>query len=220
MRAAFTFSLVALVGCFSPNLEGVSFLCDDANPQCPAGYECAESRCFSTDNIPMTGTDPTPVPDGGTGMMGATGCASGMGFDVSRDQQRPVFACPGTFTADGDKTKNVNRLCATGFSICGDAMRVNLQACNALSTGFFVARSIARRASNSTDVQCMAPMGGTRELLWAGCGRNMGKDVFTAMCGGFSAARDCDLASSFGCYNNSLEGAFNKDAASGALCCK
>ena len=229
MRTAFSLSLFALVaGCFSPNLEGVSFLCDEANPQCPAGYECAESKCFPTDNFPLTMPDPDPTPlppDAGGGMMGAAGCASNTGFNVSKDMMRPAFACPGTFTNSTDKQRNVNRLCAAGYVVCGDATRVNVGACNMITTGFFVARVVARRSSSSTEVACMSPGGNQKEALWAGCGRT-GQDIFMApMCGmGFTAARDCNLdtkVSSFGCWSTTnLDAAYNTQAASGALCCK
>lgn len=226
MRTAFSLSLFALVaGCFSPNLEGVSFLCDDANPQCPAGYECAESKCFPTDRITlmMPEPDPTPLPpDAGGGMMGAAGCASGNGFNVSKDMMRPAFACPGTWQSTGDKTKNINRLCAAGYVVCGDATRVNITACNMIPTGYFVARVVARRNKNSTEVACMTPGGNQGEVLWAGCGRT-GQDIFMApMCGmGFTSARDCDPGSAFGCFSyTSLDSTFNTQAASGALCCK
>jgi hypothetical protein len=222
MRIAFGLTLVALTfaGCFSPNLEGVSFVCDESNPQCPAGYTCTEGRCVQGSGTSMM-EPPTSTVDGGSGNAGAAGCSAGVGFDVSKDVARPTYACPGTFQNDfGNPQRNVNRLCAAGYAVCTDANRVNLSACNQITTGYFVARVDTRRQSGMTDVQCGTPNGTYREELWAGCGRTS-KEIFQANCSGFTSARDCDPMSTFFCmYKGWLETATNTDPNSGALCCK
>lgn len=222
MRIAFGLTLVALTfgGCFSPNLEGVAFVCDETNPQCPAGYTCTEGRCVTGTGGTMMEPPTTPAVDGGSGMAGAAGCTSGVGFDVSKEAARPTYACPGTFQADFDRNKNVNRLCASGYAICTDANRVNITACSAISSGYFVARVDTRRQAGMSDVQCGTPNNTYKEELWAGCGR-AGKDIFQANCSGFTSARDCDPQTTFFCmYKGSLESATNTDPNSGALCCK
>lgn len=220
MRISLGLSLLALTlsGCFSPNLEGVTFVCDESNPQCPAGYTCTEGRCVQGSGSMME--PPGSTVDGGGGNAGAAGCASGVGFDVSKDMTRPAYACPGTFQADFSSQKNVNRLCASGYAICGDASRVNVPMCNMIMTGYFVARVDTRRQAGMSDVQCGSPNNTYKEELWGGCGRS-GTGIFQANCSGFTSARDCDPQTTFSCmFKGSLESSTNTDANSGALCCK
>lgn len=199
------------VSCYSPDLSGVNYTCDEANPYCPDGLECIVGACLPPGSTP-------PVPDGGTagppdGSMTVNGC-KGQGFVVGQN----VFACPGAFNPDTrDAVPAASALCATGFKICGDAKGLDIPMCRALG-GFFAAQVNVRR--NNNNFECGVS---NSNPYYAGCGKNARNTVsdvpMMQQCAGFPQAIDCRGDNQWLCDPNQLERTTNPISADGVLCC-
>lgn len=203
-----------LFGCFAPDLSGAMLLCDSSH-FCPDGYSCVNGQC-------QVGTGGNP---GGTdgGASGPSGCADGMGSDVtSSSSGKAAWACPGTYQASSDPTKNADRLCASGFDVCTVADSVNQNTCNNLG-GFFLA-NVAVKWTNSSS-SCGPSAGqGNQTAGFAGCGKNVSWYVAgISSCSGFSKAMSdwnnntLQIGSP---YNPLTTTTTNSASSNGVLCCK
>ncbi len=207
----FCIGLIAfLCSCYSPNLSGVTYTCDDLNPYCPDGLTCIGGVCR------LPGVDAggnTLMPDA---LMSAAGCHSGMGFVVGT-----AFACPGTF--DGQKTL-ASQLCAAGYHICTNATGIDQTTCRTLS-GFFAAQVQMHRDAKSLDPMTFAcgPAMMMQLRLISGCGRMTANDVFDVTkqaCSGFDQALDCILDNAWNCDTAMmLDMAQQSNPGDGVLCC-
>lgn len=212
MRKIMLFSITLLVGCFAPDLTATQLLCDESH-FCPDGFSCIAGICQLGSGSGGT--------DGGGGSL-TSGCADGKGTDVSGGTVKPAWACPGTYQADGDRTKNAARLCAAGYDICTTAATINQSTCNNLN-GFFLANSPVRaQGTNNTACTTAATTGG-QTAAWAGCGKTIYSVGSAPDCGGFTRAM-YDLAGN-GLRINSpfspLAGTTQNDSSTnGVLCCK
>ena len=219
-------------GCFNPDLTGVVFKCDDINnTQCPAGQVCLEGNCVTTDII---GGGPTD--DGGTGsadlagtVPSVTGCAAGGGNDVSKGQSKLVYTCAGTFDSTFNTSRNINRLCATGYELCTKADNIDMNKCSQEPSGFFMARVITQRDNMMASKNGCGSPGKNQGPMWAGCGASLSYVVpLASSCSNFTKAWDCGYSQTTGdtqldCYNfggYSPEASASKRADHGALCCK
>ena len=202
----FSAILIFAASCYSPDLSGVRYSCDEANPYCPDGLECIGGSCLTP------GSTPT-VPDGGTvpdGMVAAPGCKSGSGFVVGS-----AYACPGAFDHTADQ------LCASGYRICTDSPGIDQTACKMLS-GFFAAAVNVRRTSGGSNPSYGCGTN-TQDPYLAGCGRSMPNIAAlsgNSVCMGFTQALACVAERNWDCNNASLSQTVNRNAGDGVLCCK
>jgi hypothetical protein len=202
-------AVVFALSCYSPDLSGVRYTCDEANPYCPDGLECIAGSCLTPGSTPTT--------DGGTAMpdgtMAAAGCRSGQGFVVGT-----AFACPGAFNGNGgDNIPPASQLCADTYRICPDAAGIDQTACKMLS-GFFAAQVNVRR--NNSVYQC--GVSGSNPFF-AGCGgaRSTVVDLPAGqMCQNFGQAIDCMRDDPWYCTDGNLNNISNSSNADGVLCCK
>jgi hypothetical protein len=202
------------VSCYSPDLSGVQYTCDEFNPYCPDGLECIGGVCLQPGS---------PLPDGGSsgppdGTMAAAGCRSGQGFVVGS-----AFACPGRFNDNGgDTIPSGAQLCADNFQPCTMASGIDQAKCRSLG-GFFAAKVPVRRDTDSPpNYACGTPNSAQRLVLFAGCGRNTNFDLTPPlMCGGFTQLLDCSAEQNWDCgtsgnFDNIDE---QNNSADGVLCC-
>ena len=177
MRKLLFFPVALLFGCFAPDLAGAMFLCDPSH-FCPDGYSCVSGRC-------QIGNGGTSTGDGGA--SGPSGCADGMGSEVSGSSAgKPAWACAGTYQASSDPAKNATKLCAAGYDICAVADSINLNTCNNLG-GFYLANVPVRW--QFTTPSC-GPSGGqgNQTAGFAGCGKSVNSVFGISSCSGFSKA--------------------------------
>lgn len=211
MRKIMLFPIALLFGCFNPDLTTATLICD-ASHFCPDGYSCIDGLCRLG-----PGDNPQPGTDGG--MTVISGCADGKGADVSSSVTKPAWACPGTYQADKDNTKNADRLCAAGYAICTNADSVNQSACGNVN-GFFLA-DVPVRFQNFNSSCGVA--GGGQTPAWGGCGKSTGSTSNISACSGFMRAM-YDFNNSQLKINSPftpLAGSTQNDAGSnGVLCCK
>ncbi len=213
MRKILFFPIALLFGCFNPDLTAATLICDPGH-FCPDGYSCIDGVCK-----PGTGgfqTDGGGIVDMTTTM---SGCSDGKGSEVSSSSVKPAWACPGTYQASGDSTKNADRLCAVGFAICTLADTVSQNSCNNVN-GFFLA-DVPVRFQNFNS-SC-GVSGGGQTPAWAGCGKSTGNVANISACGGFGKAMydfnntQLKINSPF----TPLAATTQNDATSnGVLCCK
>lgn len=200
------------VSCYNPDLSGVSYTCDEANPYCPDGLECVSGACLTPGSTPA-------VPDGGTagppdGSMTVNGC-KGQGFVVGMN----YFACPGVFNGDTrDMIPAASALCATGFKICGDAKGLDVAACRAL--GGFFATSVNMRRNGNGNFECGVS---NNNPYYAGCGKDARQTVddvpMTQQCAGLPQAIDCRGDQQWYCDPSQLDRTTNPVGVDGVLCC-
>lgn len=210
-----------LFGCFAPDLSGAMLLCDSSH-FCPDGYSCVNGQC-------QIGTGGNPGgTDGGTGggtdggSSGPSGCADGMGSDVT-SSGKAAWACPGTYQASSDPTKNADRLCSSGFGICTVADSVNQNTCNNLG-GFFLANVAVKWTNGSSSCGPSAGQG-NQTAGFAGCGKNVSQWYVSGIsaCSGFLKAMSdsSNFTLQIGSPYNPLTTTTSSNAASnGVLCCK
>ena len=205
-------AVMLAVRCYSPDLSGVHYTCDETNPYCPDGLECIEGACLPPGS--------TPTSDGGSlpdGTMAVMGCASGQGFAVGN-----AFACPGQFNTADDAIPKASALCATGYKLCTDAGMVDQNACKMLK-GFFAGQVNLKRSGNGQNnqpLQCGYQM---FNPFFGGCGvsrTNIIGLTGTQVCSGFGQAVDCVSEQAWQCNSNNLDGSINTNAGDGVLCCK
>ena len=211
MRKIMLFPIALLFGCFNPDLTTATLICD-ASHFCPDGYSCIDGLCRLG-----PGDNPQPGTDGG--MTVVSGCADGKGADVSSSVTKPAWACPGTYQADKDNTKNADRLCAAGYAICTSADMVSQSACGNVN-GFFLA-DVPVRFQNFNSSCGVA--GGGQTPAWGGCGKSTGSTSNISACSGFMRAM-YDFNNSQLKINSPftpLAGSTQNDASgNGVLCCK
>lgn len=219
MRRFLPFASLALLACYNPDLTSVRFACvGDGKPDdCPSGYSCLQSVCRPPGELP-------PLPDGGSTDRMAAGCASGKGFDVSRESTGgQAFACSGTFAGTG--SNNANSLCAGGYFPCLNANNINLDKCTAPGVqGFFIANKLGEHDQGNG--ACGAQMNLVDDY-WVGCGNTTAIRLITIMpmCNGFSTGRDCEnnTGSEFNCRDdrdNPIEQVASANPVHGVLCCR
>lgn len=215
-------SLGTVAACYSPDLSGVHYICDENNPYCPDGLTCIAGTCAKPGESPIngdlgSGTDLGPSPDGS---MPAVGCKSGAGFALGGD----VFACPGKFSTFRGIQRG-DQLCAGGYALCSQAGGADLARCKTLS-GFFASTTPERRDKNNTDPSkfvCEAPKGGNDQRLFTGCGHSAQAPTYEIpnACAGFTQVVDCYVGGAWGCFSSTeLKDADNTVATDGVLCCK
>lgn len=207
MRKIFLFSIF-LFGCFAPDLTATQLLCDESH-FCPDGFSCIAGICQMGSGGGGTGSD---------GGVSSSGCADGKGSDVS-SSVKSSWACPGTYQANGDNTKNAARLCAAGYSICTSAEAVNLSTCNNVN-GFYLADVPVRFQSFNSSCGIA---GNNQTPAWAGCGKSTSSVSNIGGCNNFAKAmydfnnQQLDINSPF----SPLAGTTQNDSSSnGVLCCK
>lgn len=194
--------------CYSPDLTGVRYTCDTANPYCPDGLTCVGGICQ------LPGGDSGdggigPAPDGGAAI---SGCRSGTGTKVGT-----AFACPGRFNNNVfDSVPTASQRCADGYKLCTDSVGIDLSACQNLS-GFFASQVPVHR-ENQTMLVCGAASG-NQSRLFAGCGRATNTVLsLSPACTGFDQALDCSDPQ-WTCDRNSLDNTSQKNDFDGVLCC-
>lgn len=222
-------SLGTAAACYSPDLSGVHYICDENNPYCPDGLTCIAGTCAKPGETPMNGdlgSNPdltTPAnPDAAMPMpMPAAGCQSGLGFVLGGD----VFACPGKFSVvRGASIPHADQLCASGYALCSQPGGADLAKCKTLS-GFFGATQSARRDKNVYDPSrfvCELPKNGGDVHLYTGCGRSAQAPTYdiSNACAGFTQVVECTFGGAWGCLGNTeLKDADNTVATDGVLCC-
>ena len=215
MRKILLFPIAMLFGCFNPDLTAASLICDPSH-FCPDGYSCINGLCA---------TGSVGGGDGGTTAVDMTttmsGCSDGAGSDVSSGTGKPAWACPGTYQASSDNTKNATRLCASGFDICAAADTVNQNTCNSLG-GFFLANVSVRFQGGSGSCGVSSGSGG-QTAAWAGCGKMIYTVGSAPSCNGFNRAMY-----DFNGNNLSINQPYqplttttsNQAGSNGVLCCK
>lgn len=220
MKKLWPILFATLASCYSPNLTGVSYTCDELNPYCPDGLVCTSGRCQppGVDNVDA-GSSKQP-----DGLMAAVGCRSGIGYTVGAT----AYACPGVFNSDRtDSIPAASQLCADMYQICAKSTGIDLAQCRTLP-GFFAAQVQAHRdATTNVDPQqitCGMP-GRNQAQLFVGCGRTTQNIVFNLtgpqMCEGFGQALDCTNETAWDCNNGlNLDAATQRNASDGVLCCK
>lgn len=219
LRSAFgTLALLFGVSCYSPDLSGVRYSCDETNPYCPDGLECSGGVCVppgggnnNSDGPPASG------PDGG---MSVAGCRYGGGTDLGGG----VFACPGAFNRNRNNgLPRASELCANGATICNTPRSANLALCNTLP-GFFGSTQQARydgsgSKNDPNNYDCQAS-GGFQDRAVAGCGRLTSNMTADKNCGGFTRVLDCDAVQSWVCNSSTLDDSHdNTNPSDGVLCC-
>ncbi|MBL9004914.1 MAG: hypothetical protein JNJ46_11755 [Myxococcales bacterium] len=216
LLSALGLALVALsASCYSPDLSGVKYACDEVNPYCPDGLECISGVCSK----PGTGTEPPPMQpsDGGAPLAG---CRFAGGTDLGGG----VFACPGEFNRNRSGGRPIaSELCAIGASICSSPKTADMAKCNSLP-GFFAGTQPARydgRGSlndpNNYDCQ-QADNPGNRAV--AGCGRLARDQIVAKTCGNFSRVLQCFAVQSWTCNSDLVDDSHdNSNAQDGVLCC-
>lgn len=209
--------LALLGGCYSPDLSGVRYTCDEANPYCPDGLFCLSGVCQKQSGMVSDAGAGGGLPDG---VMSAPGCRLGMGYTVGS-----AFACPSEFSSNAaDSIPAASQLCATGYQLCSMAAVIDLAACRKLS-GFFAAQ-VPMRRGNSLDPKtfvCGATSGQMQMPLFAGCGRQTKDDVYDVAqqaCGGFTQALDCFQDPKWFCKSTNLDGVDQQNSFDGVLCCR
>lgn len=211
MRKIMLFSITLLVGCFAPDLTATQLLCDESH-FCPDGFSCIAGICQLGSGSGGT--------DGGGGSL-TSGCADGKGTDVSGGTVKPAWACPGTYQADGDRTKNAARLCAAGYDICTTAATINQSTCNNVN-GFFLA-DVTVRFQGITG-SC-GTASGNQVAAWAGCGKSNSSigSLGGQGCSNFTKAmydwnnQQLDINSPFSPLAGTTQ---NDSSTNGVLCCK
>jgi len=204
MRKSLVLPIALLMGCFAPDLSGITFKCD-ADRACPDGYTCSTGECKVPGDVPVPTPNPTP------------GCSGTNGSDVSGSGTGKVWACPGKW----DQSQLASGLCATGYSICKDASAVNLGICNAKS-GFFFA-DVGVYKANGNRLDC-----GSNNNLWdrgfAGCGTSPdNQQKASSICGGFNRAiigTDSTLLKVLKANDTLAKSTENTSSENGVLCCK
>lgn len=213
----FAAAALFIAGCFNPDLTGVEFTCDvDTSSQCPAGLSCVDGNC-AVPSPPLMIVAPSAP--------SSTGCALGGGVDISKNG-KSSWACAGVFDATKDNTKNINRLCAAGYSLCTTADNIDLTKCDKDAPGFYMARVPTKRDKrNDTTAQCTQIGSYTNYPSWAGCGAAQGNALpLSPKCSNFARTWDCSTDDMLACdglgFPFTPEGARNARADYGALCCK
>lgn len=207
MRKIMLFSISLLVGCFDPDLTTAQLLCDSSH-FCPDGFSCIAGICQMGSGSGSS--------DGG--VLANSGCSDGKGSDVSGSVAKPAWACPGTYQALADATKNATRLCAAGFSICTMADTINLSTCNNVN-GFYLADVPARFGFGNSSC---GTAGNNQSAAWAGCGKST-SNINNIMCGNFTKAmvdwqnQQLDINSPFSPLATTTQ---NDASTNGVLCCK
>ena len=214
------FAAAALLvsGCFNPDLTGVEFTCDvSTSPQCPAGLSCVDGNC-AVPLPPLMIIAPTAP--------STTGCALGGGVDISKSG-KSAWACAGIFEGrKDDSTRNINRLCAAGYSLCTNADAIDLSKCDKDAPGFYMSRVFSvHNNKNDKSAQCAAQGTNTFFPGWAGCGAAQTNSLpLPTKCSGFARTWDCQIDRMLACDDGGFpltpEGAQNERADYGALCCK
>lgn len=207
MRKSLVLPIALLMGCFAPDLSGITFKCD-ADRACPDGYTCSTGECKVSGDVPVpTPTDPN-------------GCASGTGIDVSSNGKDRAWACAGTYNSS---TNPASRLCATGYRICANATSININNCNS-KDGFFLADMPLYWKNFNQN--CQASNGDKNDNpAFAGCGKgSSGNKKWPISCGfGFSEAMDDWNNSSLdvsGANTSISVSTTNTESKNGVLCCK
>lgn len=205
------------VSCYNPDLAGVHYSCDEANPYCPDGLDCIAGVCQKPGADPGGSTDgPPPVADGGTTLVA---CRNPGGTDLGGG----VFACPGVFNrARAGGQPVAAELCANGASICTSPRTADLQKCNGLA-GFFGSTQPARYDGNGRgdprNYSCQTT-GNLGDVAVPGCGRLTNGQVVDKACGGFTRVLDCRQVTTWTCNSNTLDNNHdNTNPNDGVLCC-
>lgn len=205
MSLRHTALLLALSGCFQPDLTRVTVLCPSESPNCPTGMVCVGGVCM-----------PPPEADGAVPVDGevadATGGDSASSVMGCRGQGAVYLGpsatgCPGTFTAGG-----ADGLCATGWASCTSAAGVDQMTCN--TAGSFFAAEVPAHWVGTVDMEMC--VGADFNQLLYGCG--IGGRTGTAKCGGLPRVRD--MSGAWSTPNGTLAGAKNDDPKQGVMCCK
>lgn len=217
-------SLGTVAACYSPDLSGVHYICDENNPYCPDGLTCIAGTCAKPGQLPGgdlgTGNPdggPPPNPDGGM-----SGCRAGGGTPLGGN----VWACPGKFSiVRGPEVPHADQLCLDGYGLCSQANGADLAKCKTL-TGFFAAQTSVRGDKGSMDPSkliCGDPKNGNDSHFYTGCGRSAQGTVYDIPdpCAGFSQVIECHFGGVWGCLSYTpLSQADNTVATDGVLCCK
>ncbi len=210
MRKLLFVPLSLLFGCFAPDLTGTMLMCDSSH-FCPDGYSCIAGVCKLGSGGNPTGSD------GGSG--GSSGCADGMGSDVSASAASPAWACPGTYQASSDTSKNATKLCASGYDLCTAADTVNQNSCNNLG-GFFLANVVVRWQNFREEC---GTAGNNQVAGFAGCGKAIYGSTNIPSCGGFQKGmfefNNTQLSISSP-YSPLATTTKNDSSSNGVLCCK
>jgi hypothetical protein len=182
--------------------------CDLAHP-CPAGLICqADQTC---------GQEPAQV-DAGADMTAGSDLSPPYGCTVP--DGKPVgasWACPVTL----QKGQGASTICASGFSLCKDASRIDQAACKALS-GFYFADIFDSYDGSLTNAPCTT-RAGTRPTFW-GCGRiNITAPAIVfqmpKQCAGFERAIDCSSVLNLNCTYALNDANWVGVSGLGVLCC-
>jgi hypothetical protein len=217
MRKIMFAPIALLFGCFNPDLTAASLNCDTSH-FCPDGYSCIAGLC----KLGTTGNNGDMAGGGGNPDLtpNMSGCADGAGSDVSSGSGKPAYACPGTYSAGSDPTKNAARLCAVGWDICTIADTINQNTCNNLG-GFFLA-NVAVHSQGGSNF-CGAVGGGGQMAAWAGCGKSIYSVSQITACSGFGKAM-FDLSGNNLSINQPYQPltttTSNQANTNGVLCCK
>ncbi len=207
------------VSCYNPDLAGVHYSCDEANPYCPDGLECSGGVCQKPGSDPGGTTDgpPPPPTDGGTAVAG---CRYGGGTDLGAG----VFACPGRFNPNrSGGLPRASELCAAGASICSSPRTADMQKCNSLP-GFFGSTQPARYDGNGSrgsgsNYSCSSTNNQFNRAV-AGCGRLANGQIADKACNGFTRVLDCTAVDPWTCYSSTLDDSHdNTNPSDGVLCC-
>lgn len=207
-RLRLAFPLV-LAACVRPDENLIKIICGDGQPPCPEGKSCVAGFCAGAVDAAVTddaATDASMTTDQASSMPDlrpVQGCASGTGVALGA----MASACPGAFSAGQARQR-----CATGWSLCTQASKVDLAAAASLQ-GFFVADQPAYW-SGTKDIETCGTSLGNQLLYGAGTGGRAG----TAKCGGFMVVRDVETG--WSTSNGSLDNAANTNAKDGVLCCR
>lgn len=208
-------SLGTFAACYSPDLSGVHYSCDQTNPYCPDGQTCINGTCAFPGDTPAGDLG---NPDGGPA---ASGCKAGGGTQLGGD----VWACPGKFSVvRGPDVPHADQLCASGYGLCTQAGSADLAKCKML-TGFFAAKADAKgdKGTMAPDaIACDPPKNGNDAHFYPGCGKSAQATVIdiTHSCVGFSQVVECHFGGVWGCLSNTpLDQADNTIATDGVLCC-
>ncbi len=197
--------LVAISGCFQPDLAKVTILCPSESPDCPSGLVCQVGVCMPAPEADGAATIDLAAVDaaGGDSATSVEGCRGPGAVYLGPS----ATGCPGAFAAGGASV-----LCAVGWAPCTTAAGVDQAACNAAQS-FFAGEVPAYWVGTMATETC----GGAdfNQLLY-GCG--IGGRIGTEKCGGMPRVRD--VAGVWSAPNGTLAGARNDDPKQGVACCK
>ncbi len=214
--SALGFAFVALAtSCYSPDLSGVKYSCDEVNPYCPDGLECSGGVCVK----PGSGSDASPMLPGDGGASVA-GCRFAGGTDLGGG----VFACPSIFKPNRSGGAPIaSELCAVGASICTSPRSADMAKCDSLPGFFGAAQGAAydgRGSYNDPNNYSCQSTGNSFNRAVAGCGRLVKDQIIAKACGGFSRVLNCFAVQSWTCNSNVLDDSHdNGNAQDGVLCC-